>query len=549
MKQVNLFRIRFTRSIARLRSLYPLLFFIPWVVAGQLLNSILMGRHFLVLTISFAIGICVITLIPVLKQSPFLIIFLGIALGWVTAEGAGVVKGSPIPYSQESVLLYVDTPPRFRRVGGMEISARVLEVGKKGQRGLLWERIKDPPRILCRAPHLPWRQISRADESSMFIAKIKLRNLERSPNPFTVDAKNIREGYAGTCTIVYTGHVVLLKRSLYARINEYIKKRTQQSVGETERSGLILSMALGMRDVLAERTERAFKDTGLAHLLVVSGYQVTLVYYLMYGLLRRISMRLFDWNTQWSADLPASLVALTTALSFVWIVGIEGPTLRAGLATLFVVISIHGERGCSMFHGILFSFLMMIILWPCIFCEPGVQLTFAALLGIALGQDRSEENVLFAYLRVCLYASLSTAFVMVFWFERFSLWGFILNPILAPLLGVVSCHGGLLGLALLLLGIDERGILLGNVGDILSYAAECIRALAMHRWGAWDITGNARTVLMAGLLTPLILRARSVLRGRLGPRVLSDKSDHGTSESDLTISEFLAVSIRERRAM
>ena len=337
-------------------------------------------------------------------------------------------------------------------------------------------------------------------------------------NPFARAAKLRRDGYSALCKVRYATRPVVFHRPWMAMLRGKVADAVRAVLGEGERAGLLLSMSIGSRDVLSSSTERVFKDTGLAHLLVLSGYQVTLVYYLIFIVARTLTAPLLVRQSLISAALPPAIFACVVCICFVGFSGVEAPSIRAAIAALLTVVSSSIERGGGMWNGIVVSFLVLAALWPCIYCEAGVELTYAALVGIAFGSSLPLRGTIAKLLAVCTCASCSTAAVSMLWFGKFSLIGFLLNPVIAPLLGVLSCKGGLIAIGAYLLGLDPHGFLIQWLAITLEWIVEWVRVLSKLPISYLEFAPGAGACVAAAIAVGacyfFVHRFRSYLRHR-----------------------------------
>jgi competence protein ComEC len=281
----------------------------------------------------------------------------------------------------------------------------------------------------------------------------------------------------------------------------------ESQLGDGEETQLLLSLILGARDRVALRTERAFQRAGLAHLLVFSGAQVTLLYLVSVALLR------WPLRRWWWGNLLAAALAVVPTLFVIVIVSIERSSARAGVAALVASIGIVLERGRGMGHSMLISLLTISLIWPCCFLEPGVQLTYAALFGIWLGATLAK-SILDKILAVSILASLATSLVSAIWFEKFSLIGLLLNPLLAPLVGIFSAQVGLAALAAFELNLDSHAYALTLLHYLCGRLREFVQWVSELSWSSYAITPAEEIWIVSGaaliLMRALYLVARRV---------------------------------------
>ena len=229
-------------------------------------------------------------------------------------------------------------------------------------------------------------------------------------------------------------------------------------------------------------------------------YKRQLVYYAIALLLKSLLARVRFLCINFKANLIAHGTALLVSLFFMLLVGVESSSLRAGLAIVFVVFSKQFERGRGMLNSIFFALILLCALWPQCFLEPGVQLTFAALLGICAALHHGAETTVGQAVRISFYASLFTSIVTLFWFNYLSLVGFILNPIAGPLLSAIACKGGFVALVLNYSGVDPTGITLNLVANALACCNNFICIVAEQSWVGIEARGAYKAIIWSTLV-------------------------------------------------
>ncbi len=518
MSQYNSLELQLTRRESRTRlktnrrvcawtrGRFPALFYIPGIVLGELLSPYISSMQLLLL-----LGMILIL------QLNLRLGFIAWALYLSTTLGALAMKlAYPMPLlanaleENRSYLAKVDLPPRRPAVGVVKLSLQIFSVHNVNGG---WVDLPVPLRFLCRATDLPWRAASKVKEGDQIVIKGKFRGLRWDANPFAFDNGIIRDGYVGSCNLNYASATGIKDEGTFTRWREHIKSRVREILGNNEDSGLFLSMSIGTRDQLSRNTEEAFKRTGLAHLLVVSGYQVTIVFALMLAIFWRVLFLCKIAPHFISIPKLSRLLGLIAAVLFMLLVGVEGSSLRAAFAVLFVVLAQIFERRGGMLNGIIAAFISLSIVWPGSFLDPGVQLTFAALLGLAFGVNEGFQGQFGQYLKGCLFASFFTSIVVLIWFGNFSLIGFLLNPIIAPAASVISVQGGFAALIACLVGLDPEGYLIKGVATLLLFLRDSILWLSGFNWIAWHFDGLERWLAVFMLCLAAFVIVRNELKG------------------------------------
>lgn len=191
--------------------------------------------------------------------------------------------------------------------------------------------------------------------------------------------------------IYYTGKtdtIHLVKKAPFSFINSlyFLKKnfikKIYQHIPNPE-SALLVGVLLGEKTALGDKLEDDFRTTGLMHIVVLSGYNVSLVIFAVMFLLKFLPL------------YTRSVLAVVGIIIFALLVG-AGPTvIRASLMALFIVLAKVLGRPYHVEKALIIAGLSMVIYNPWIlYYDISFQFSFLATYGlIALSPHLS---VLFA---------------------------------------------------------------------------------------------------------------------------------------------------------
>lgn len=240
------------------------------------------------------------------------------------------------------------------------------------------------------------------------------------------------------------------------KLRDKLKNSLNKNIKNQEVRAILGGMIFGDISQLSKKLEALFKNTGLYHLLIVSGYQVMLLYFLV----RWCVFRVLSKNLKHSGkgEFISTGIALFISINYLYLCGSEPPIKRA-LVFLFVlafcrVLTIP----LSSFNLILATAILVIVIDPGSQFTPSFHLTFSALLGFILSRSPLWGVV---------FASILTSIVSLIWFNQLPMISVLANILLAPLFTTLSLiGGGLTVLELLFEGLEplfffiEQGTLL-----------------------------------------------------------------------------------------
>ncbi len=432
---------RLAGLLVRIRKVTPSLFFTVGVCVGQ--GAAWFISLPLVVGLAMALGFT-IALTRVGGRGGL----VGCVVGLVTAGWGVATHYPPAAGADVQLLVQIDEVPR-RRVPG-----EVVFVGRDilGERGAM---------IRCRGVDLPWRALSSVSRGDIVWVRGPLQGVSRPLNPFSWDGWLWRRGISSEMKVLFSSQPLHRSTTLFDKIRERTIAAVSSATHEHRGGSLFLSMALGVRDVLSPPVETLFMTLGLSHLLVVSGYQVSLVFAVVFSILSGFGGAL---RASIGARNGAIAASLLFSAAYVFAIGAEMSSVRALVAAVCVCVSLTLNRRHGFAQRLVVTLLCMHIVWPWAIFELGVVLTFAALIGIGIGSLLGAGSRLRSLVWVTISVWSLTSLVTVIWNGSLSLSGLLLNLALAAPWSIINCTVGVAGLALTLLGIPGGALVLQVVG-------------------------------------------------------------------------------------
>ncbi len=220
-------------------------------------------------------------------------------------------------------------------------------------------------------------------------------------------------------------------------------------------ASLMAGILLGVESGLPPRLQEAFKNTGTAHIIAISGFNIAIIA----GLFVSLFSRLF--GQRWGAVAAIAGIALYTLL-----VGADAAVVRAAIMGGLSLFARQVGRRQQGLNTLAFTGAAMAVANPHVPWDIGFQLSFGATLGLILYAEPfanaflrfvsrfmdEEKAVRVAgpvseYILFTLAAQLATLPIMAYHFQRISLVSLIANPFILPAQPAVMIVGGLAVLA------------------------------------------------------------------------------------------------------
>jgi len=156
-----------------------------------------------------------------------------------------------------------------------------------------------------------------------------------------------------------------------------------------EAGALLMAMVFGDKTGLPQNTQEAFRATGLAHLLAVSGLHVGFVaaaaYLLFFPPIFHLMLRFRpDWARFGYARKAAALGAALPVLGYMLLAGPKVSALRAGILVLLFLLALVVNRERDLLHTLVLAAFLILLWEPGALFQAGFQLSFLAVLLILL---------------------------------------------------------------------------------------------------------------------------------------------------------------------
>ena len=281
-------------------------------------------------------------------------------------------------------------------------------------------------------------------------------------------------------------------------------------------AALLSGILLGIEQDIPDSLDRAFRDTGTAHIIAISGFNIAILAALFSSLASRLI------PDRWMSLLVSVLgIAVYTVL-----VGAAASVVRAaimgGLSLLGGQI---GRRNAGL-NALAFTGAMMCAFNPDLLWDVSFQLSFSATLGLvwfgvpleniarhwlearfSSNTARRLTGPISEYFLLTLAAQVTTLPVILHHFQRLSLSSLLANPLVLPPQPLVMTLGGLSALAgMVLFPLGKALSFL--VWPLLLYTIRVVEALAKINGGVL-VVGQITLLWVAVYFLVLYLLAKN----------------------------------------
>ncbi len=283
-------------------------------------------------------------------------------------------------------------------------------------------------------------------------------------------------------------------------------------------ASLLIGMLVGVETGLSPEVREAFNATGSSHVIAISGFNMTLIAGLVAGSLGV----LWPARRRLTVVLSAAIILIYTIF-----VGADPSVVRAAIMSILLISAPLFHRRTYVPASLAFTALAMSILNPFVLWDVGFQLSFAAVMGMALLVHPLENGFrraltpLFAtatvekslrllseVLIVTLAAQALTLPLIAHYFGRLSLTSFLVGFLILPVQTPLLLLGGSATLIAMLAPALAQPFYLAS-WLLLSWTIAVVREFATIPGGNLPVAvdKNILIVFYLGALAIMILQA------------------------------------------
>ncbi len=334
---------------------------------------------------------------------------------------------------------------------------------------------------------------------------------------------------------------------LQRTLSEHVRSRLGGSSGS-----IAAAFASGDRGAIAEEDEVAMRDSGLTHLLSISGLHVSAVIAAGYFLAIKL-LALWPWLAL-RVRLPviAAGVGALVGIFYTLLTGAEVPTVRSCIGAVLVLFALALGRQPLSLRMVAVGAFFVLLLWPESLIGPSFQMSFSAVIAIVAlhscapvraflaprdeGWLTRQGRNLFMLLLTGFVIEFALMPIVLFHFHRAGFYGALANVVAIPLVTFVSMPLIALALALDVVGLGAPvWWVAGQSLDLMLWIAHFTASQPGAVKMMPQMSGLNFALFVAGLLWLALWRGRTRLLG-LVPTAVATVMLLTTPIPDLLIS-------------
>lgn len=238
---------------------------------------------------------------------------------------------------------------------------------------------------------------------------------------------------------------------------------------------IAVALITGDQGAISKPVLQDMRDSGLAHLLSISGLHIGLVAGILFISLRRILCLFRRIALNYPIKKWGAAAALVGTLLYMLLAGAPVPTVRAFIMTSMFLLAVILDRTAISMPPVAWAAMVVLLVSPEELMGPSFQMSFAAVVAMIAAYEstqtqrlrwRSESGwggraalYIGGLVFTSLIATLATGPYSIYHFNRIAVYGVIANMIAVPLTGLWIMPWAVLTVVLMPFGAEEIALI------------------------------------------------------------------------------------------
>ncbi len=228
-----------------------------------------------------------------------------------------------------------------------------------------------------------------------------------------------------------------------SKLRTKIIRNLEKSNFKKDELNVAIALILGQQQDISPEIMKDYQFAGAVHILSVSGLHIGFILLFVTFILKSFP------NTRIGSFVKL-IIILFSLSTFGLIAGLAPSVLRSVTMFSFVAIGMYLRRSTNIFHTLLVSMLLILLVQPSFLFDVGFQLSYLALFFILwlqplLAQIWTPKNKIAKYfwdiLTVSFAAQIGTLPLSIYYFHQFPGLFFLTNLVIIPFLSIIMGLG------------------------------------------------------------------------------------------------------------
>ena len=217
------------------------------------------------------------------------------------------------------------------------------------------------------------------------------------------------------------------------KVRKWVAEKIEQNHNSIT-SGLLKGLLLADRSEIDYRTKESFINSGVIHVLAVSGLHVGFIVLIFLFLTNRIPI------------YSRTIITIIGLIAFLMLTGNPTSVFRATIMAIIMLLIFLSNRTYNSINSLFIAALIILLFNPQDIFNPGFQLSFSAVLSILIIYPIFNKKIttknkafrfLFLFSTVSFSAQLGTLPFTLIYFHKLSIISLIANLFVIPMIGII----------------------------------------------------------------------------------------------------------------
>ena len=293
------------------------------------------------------------------------------------------------------------------------------------------------------------------------------------------------------------GEIVVIKKSHISSFDEFfakLRKKIEVIILQDlqgDKGTISAALLMGNQNLIAKDTMAEIRNSGLVHLISISGLHLSLAAGIFFFTARFLLSRSEFLALRFDIKKIAAIIAILSSYFYLKIAGSPVPAVRSFVAVLLVMLAIIFDRKIDGLRSIMLGAFVLILLNPYNIFSISFQLSFAAMLALVaihevwtsskfkpLQPTKIQKFAIYFFemTLISTAAQIATAPFIIYYFGDVSVYGALSNLIAIPLTSFTTMPLGFLSFFLMPFGLEKialvpMGITVEWVVDIAKFVS------------------------------------------------------------------------------
>ncbi|MGM0502146.1 MAG: DNA internalization-related competence protein ComEC/Rec2 [Bacillota bacterium] len=326
-----------------------------------------------------------------------------------------------------------------------------------------------------------WNVLQKLDygDKIFFTTRLRLPPVQKNPGGFCYRSYLKKQGIYALGEIENTDIVKVTKsKNLIVKMINYLRLKIKLIIdhyfqGTTK--NLISVLLLGEKNKLEAAITNSFNQLGISHLIVVSGFHMGVISYVLYLILSYLN---------WHRLLNVIVIALFLSC-YLAILNWQLPACRAFLLILLLLCAKQLEKRVDLYNLLAGVALILLVINPWNLFIVSFQMSFAAVVVISYLSPIIKKKLDFLPKKIqevssaTLAAQLGLFPILIYYFQQISLLAVINNLLLMPLITIIFILA-LIFVVLNLMHIYGMGLIAVVLDFLIMLTLQLVNLLAQN---------------------------------------------------------------------